>query len=295
MDDVLLLKGEAKIRDLLGDPAHRRLEASGVVARDGAFYVIFDNSPHVARIDPALSRDAGRCALIKQRGSKVGYEDIAYDAQARRFHILVEALPHRDSTFMARVRTYDEGFRHLSSGRLDFRLPSRNKGLEGLTCVRRDGRTYLLGLCEGNRCKAGAQGRRPGGGRIQVFVEGRRRWEHAGTIRLPEAVRFEDYSSLAVDGVRVAVVSQASSELWVGAFEPGGWDFAGDGVTHRFPRDHDGRILYGNVEGVSWSGPDEVVVVSDRAKPSQPRRCRAKDRSIHVFAIPPRVSDCPRR
>jgi hypothetical protein len=43
------------------------------------------------------------------------------------------------------------------------------------------------------------------------------------------------------------------------------------------------------VEGVSWVSADRVVVVvSDRAKPDgrQDERCRAKDQSIHVFAIP---------
>jgi hypothetical protein len=66
-----------------------------------------------------------------------------------------------------------------------------------------------------------------------VFDRGGRHWDHAGTIRLPASLRFEDYSSLAVAGDRV------------------------------------------------------VVVVSDRAKrEGQDQRCRAKDQSIHVFAIP---------
>ena len=40
------------------------------------------------------------------------------------------------------------------------------------------------------------------------------------------------------------------------------------------------------VEGVSWLSPDLVVMVSDKAKPEQDSRCRAKDQSIHVFRVP---------
>jgi hypothetical protein len=40
-------------------------------------------------------------------------------------------------------------------------LDRPNKGLEGLTCVRRGGHAYLLGLCEGNRCKGGAEAASP--------------------------------------------------------------------------------------------------------------------------------------
>jgi hypothetical protein len=292
VDDVrssaprLELCSEAKIGDLLADPADQRLEASGVVAKDGQFYVIFDNVPHVGRIGAALLGDPAGNVLLRQPGGQPGYEDIAYDGHAGQFHLLVEALPYRSTTFMAQARTFDEDFRHVASRWLDFPLDRPNKGLEGLARMRRDGQTYLLGLCEGNRCKAGAEGRRPGGGRIQLFVEGRHRWDHAGTVRLPTAVRFEDYSSLTVVDDLVAVASQASSALWAGRFQESSWEFVDDGTTYEFPTDDRGRQLYGNVEGVAWIGPDLLVGVSDKAKPTQPRRCRAKDRSIHVFAVP---------
>ena len=282
----LELVKEAKIADLIGESGGHRLEASGVVAIDGLFYVIFDNVPHIGVIGEALSRNPADNLIITKRRGPTGYEDIAYDRQERRFYVLIEAMPYRAGTFMARVRAYDEDLRHVSSRWLDFPLDRPNKGLEGLTCLRRDGQAYLLGLCEGNRCKGGAAGRRPGGGRIQLFATGRRRWQHAGTIQLPERVWFEDYSSLAVAGDRVAVVSQASSALWVGRLEPSSWRLADDGATYLFPRDDRGRVVYGTVEGVSWTSPDTVVVVSDRAKPTQPTSYRAKDRSIHVFAIP---------
>jgi hypothetical protein len=282
-----LLK-EAKLADLLGDALGARLEASGVLAKDGCFYVIFDNSPDIARIGGALAaEDAGNGLIRRGRDGGVGYEDIAYDRAERRFYVLVEALPHPDGGFMAKVAEHDERLGHLADAWLDFRLDRPNKGLEGLTCVRRAGRTYLLGLCEGNRCRAGAAGRRPGGGRIQVFTRGRRRWDRVATVRLPESLWFEDYSSLAVAGDRVAVVSQACSALWVGRLSPSRWEMAGEGITYGFPPDAEGRTVYCTVEGVSWVAADQVVVVSDKAKPgSQPKRCRATAQSIHLFALP---------
>jgi hypothetical protein len=282
----LELVREAKIRDLLDASAGRRFEASGVVAVGDRFYVIFDNLPHIAIIGAALSAQPAANRLLRQAPRAVGYEDIAYDRHEQRFYLLVEAARRRSKTFAARVRVFDETFRRLSSRWLDFPIEHRNKGLEGLTCMRLGGQTYLLGLCEGNRCRGGAAGRRPGGGRIQLFTAGRRRWQHAGTIRLPRTLPFEDYSSVAVADDRVAVMSQANSALWVGRFEPSSWQLADHGRTYLFPRDERGRTVYGNVEGLSWVSADQVVVVSDKAKRTQPKRCRAKDCSIHVFALP---------
>jgi len=283
----LELVREAKIFDILEGSPDPRLEASGVLARDGLFYVIFDNLPHIACIGPELAWAARDNRMIMQeRGHRRGFEDIAYDPWSGRFYVLIESLRRGRATYMAAVQEYDAGFRYTGSAWLDFPLDRPNKGLEGLACVHRDGQTYLLGLCEGNRCKAGAEGRIPGGGRIQVFRRGRRNWHRADEIRLPESVLFADYSGIAVTGDRIAVISQVSSALWLGRLAPDGWAVTGAGTTYALPRDADGNIVYGTAEGVSWIAPDQVVICSDKAKPDQPRRCRAKDQSIHVFRIP---------
>ena len=107
-----------------------------------------------------------------------------------------------------------------------------------------------------------------------------------GKIRLPETVLFEDYSGIAVTGDRITVISQVSSALWVGQLSPDDWQVMGPGTTYVLPRDADGNIVYGTAEGVSWIGPDQVVMCSDKAKPEQDHRCRAKDQSIHIFRIP---------
>jgi hypothetical protein len=278
---------EAKIFDVLPGSPDPRLEASGVLALDELFYVIFDNLPHIARISPDLSR-AGRDnhMIIQEEGHRSGFEDIAHDSSSGRFYVLIESLPREGGTFMAAVQEYDENFRFTGTAWLDFPLDRPNKGLEGLTCVHRDVQTYLLGLCEGNRCKGGAAGRVPGGGRIHVFRRGRRDWERVDKIRLPETVLFEDYSGIAVAGDRIAVVSQQSSALWLGHLAPDSWQVTDAGTSYALPRDADGSIVYGTAEGVSWIAPDQVVMVSDKAKSDQDPRYQAKDQSIHVFRIP---------
>jgi len=166
----LELVKETKVSDIFRSRLDPRLEASGVLAKDGLFYVIFDNLPHIARIGPGLSRAARDNHMIMQeRGHRRGFEDIAYDPQSGRFYVLIESLRRGRAKFMAAVQEYDAHFCYIGSSWLDFPLDRPNKGLEGLTCVQRRGRTYLLGLCEGNRCQGGAAGRVPGGGRIHVF------------------------------------------------------------------------------------------------------------------------------
>jgi hypothetical protein len=285
-DRPLVLVGEAKVRDLVGGPAGAAFEASGVVAVGDSCYVVFDNSPHIGRVAADLSPGDRRNRLIPQR-RRGGYEDIAQDPVSGHFFLLVEALPRKHG-FMAKVREYNQRFDYVSSGWMEFRLDRANKGLEGLTCLRRDDQLFLLGLCEGNRCRAGVAGRRPGGGRIQVFARsGGRTWEHVDRIRLPASLGFEDYSSLAVLGKRLCVVSQTASAAWFGRLAPSAWAVADDGCVYRFPHDERGRTVYCNIEGVSWIEKNRLVVVSDRMKSgSQKRRCAAKDQSIHVFTIP---------
>jgi hypothetical protein len=119
-----------------------------------------------------------------------------------------------------------------------------------------------------------------------VFRRGHRQWDRVATIRLPETVLFQDYSGIAVADGRIAVVSQESSALWVGNLAPDGWEVTDAGMSYALPRPADGSIVYGTAEGVSWMAPDQVVMVSDKAKPDQDPRCRAKDQSIHIFRIP---------
>ncbi len=283
----LELVKEAEIFDILSGSLDPRLEANGILAKDGLFYIVFDNLPHIACISPELSRTArDNHMIIQERGHRRGFKDVAYDSRTGRFYVVIESLPHGRGVFMAAVQEYDENFRYTGIAWLDFPLDRPNKGLRGLACVHREGQTYLLGLCAGNRCKGGAAGRVPGGGRIHVFRRGRRDWDRVGTIRLPKTVLFIGYNGIAVADDRIAIVSRGSSALWLGRLAPAGWQVADAGTSYALPRDADGSIVYATAVGVSWITPDQVVIVSDKARPEQDRRCRAKDQSIHIFRIP---------
>lgn len=282
---MLKLISEARIADLLGaGEAPGRLEASGVLVRDGLCHVIFDNLPALGLIDERLAVPGVHRLVELTGGRGVDYEDLAYDTVAGRLFVLIESLPD-GPPFRACVEEYDARYRLVASKPLDFPLERPNKGIEGLTCVRRGEHLYLLGLCEGNRCRSGQEGRTPGGGRIQVFTEGPQAWERIDTIKLPRGVRFRDYAGIALARDHIAVVSQESSALWVGRLAREGWSVVDDGTVYDFPRDGEGRPLYDEIEGVSWLARDRVVVVSDRAKSGGPCR-RAHDESIAVFTIP---------
>jgi hypothetical protein len=283
----LELIAEAKIRVLLGNPPEQRFEASGVCVREDACHVIFDNASHVARFGLEGSRLSSDSRLTPLHSPFSGYEDICYDPRARRFFMLIEAQKSASGLYLARIEEYDQELNFLASQWAVFPFKHRNKGLEGLACVYLGDRRYLLGLCEGNQCRGGSKGRRPGGGRIQVFERGGDIWKRVHTLHLPESLRCEDYASLDVSGDRIAVVSQASSLLWIGRFKDSAGNLADPGRVYRFPLNRKQKPCYCNVEGIAWLGSDLILTVSDKRKRGkQPKRCGRKDQSIHIFRIP---------
>lgn len=308
-DDAIFLDlvQEVRIDELLKGDGDKRYEASGVCLKDGWLHIVFDDDPHLLRIRTDWQQAGEKPALINLKGTADGYEDITYQSSSGRWYCLIEAAETKRGVSMPRVDEFDESFAFIKSYWLDFPLKAGNKGFEGLATLRSAGNEYLLGLCEGNKCKSGKAGKKPGKGRIQVFTMDGETWVHTGTIRLPETVRFEDYSSLDCREGLLTVISQTSSAMWIGRllmepaeqadskshdglFSPGRSDdlseFIDDGRLFLFPRNNKGRILYGNLEGVTWLGNDRLVVVSDKVKADQPRRCARKDQSVHIFRLP---------
>jgi hypothetical protein len=285
----LRLVAERPVRDLLPKEDLERAESSGVLAMDGRLLVIFDDSTAIGILDQDLSRTGGnrliypdpRLASDDQPGT--GYEDIARDPESGRLYLLVEAV-QREERLLPRVEILDADFQRHSQAFLDFSIEADNKGMEGLACITRDGELTLVALCEGNRCRGGREGRRPGGGRLQLFRPAAEICAHVGTVDLPTHLWFVDFSSVAVRDNRLAVLSQRSSALWVGAFRSGSWEIVDHGQCFNFPRDDEGNVQYRTAEGLSWLDDDHLVVVSDRVQRGK-RRGRGKQRSVHVFAL----------
>jgi hypothetical protein len=284
---TLKLVCERKICDLVEcDPPIKRWEASGVLVKDEHYFVVFDDRAQIA----CLARDlqpGSENGLLGTTRENCGYEGIAFNAVKQRFYLLIEARKHSKDCYQALVVEYDNEFSYVKARPANFTFKSNNKGFEAIAHVRRGGTDYLLAMCEGNKCKCGAKGREPGGGRIQVFEKSKKSWLHTATIALPDSVQFIDYSGMSLDGGRVAIVSQESSMLWVGQFDEESWSWHDEGQLYEFPRFDDGAVQYGNIEGVAWITPTRVVTVSDRRKKSsQPdKRLSAKDESVHIFEI----------
>ena len=84
----LRLEREAKLAELLDRAAGRRLEASGVLAKDGFLYVVY-NLPHIAR---AWTRVWSPVRRWKSSTPWTKDEDIAIRVQFRLFVIEVVLL-----------------------------------------------------------------------------------------------------------------------------------------------------------------------------------------------------------
>ena len=285
----LELVDEKKIYKMLsGSSEDDTIDASGICVMNDAFYVIFDDTAHIARFGSSLTAGDSANALYRYPDDDIGREDITFDAQQRRFLVITEAVREDDGTFNPKVTTYDDQLRFVEEDCLDFALEGKHKGMEGLASVHRQGQVYLLGLCQGNHCRGGRRGRRPGGGRIQVFKKGKGYWEHCDTIELPEGLEFENYSSLAFNGDRLAVVSSDASALWLGELRRDTWALAGEGAVYRFPLSKKGNVAYCAVDGISWLDDSTFVAVSDHCRSTFgfQKRCRKKDKSIHIFRLP---------
>jgi hypothetical protein len=286
---VMLLVTERKLADLIDPPTTRGvLEASGVIAKGAHYYVIFDNIRRIGRIHRSLEPGSTRHSWFGPKRDGEGYEDIAFNRYTRRFYLLIEAEKHPDGTFKALVDECDESAQYKRRRWVDFAFEQRNTGFEGLCAVRWRGQNYLLALCEGNRCRAGRAGRKPGGGRLHLLQCSGTRWKTVACIKLPPTITFEDYSAVALRGRRIAVLSQQSSRLWIGTLRFGSWVIADKGNTYEFPRTKKGKIKYRTLEGIYWLTDRSFVCVSDLADPKDSKRCRRKDQSIHVFKLPRR-------
>ncbi len=294
----LVLVKETPITALMEDSDDDdRLEASGVYALEGRYYVVFDNEKDIAVIeDNSWSEDGpDDIGLNRFLDGAEKAEGITFSTGERTWIIVEEErLRSEDDEHSNRNgRVYE--YQLISDGDeldepekswLPFNFQRENKGFEGLSLVRHEGEEYLLALCEGNDCDGKSMGRTPGNGRIKVFARDDDDFEYVASISLPRSLPFVDFSGMDFRGGNLVLVSQETSALWVGLLDPAGWRIQGDGEIYGFPLGSNGAVGYCNVEGVSWIDEETVVVVSDARKDDQPGSCEAKEQSIHIFSLP---------
>jgi hypothetical protein len=287
--ESMRLVTERKVSDFIAPPQNSEvLEASGVLAKDGYYYVVFDNIRRIARIHRDLRPGSTRHSWFGRRREGDGYEDIAFNPYTRRFYLLIEAEKHPDGTYKGLIDECDEDGNYKKRRWIDVSFERRNTGFEGLAAVRCKGRDYLLALCEGNRCRGGRKGKKPGGGRLHVLQRARTTWKSIACIKLPRSVKFSDYSAVALRNARIAVISQETARLWIGALRFHDWTIGSEGTVYDFPATKSGKIKYCTLEGLSWLSNTTFVMVSDLCKRDHPKRCSKRDQSIHIFRLPRR-------
>jgi hypothetical protein len=277
----LRLVAEAKFEALLGEG--RVYEGSGVVAVDGRYHVAFDNLAQIAVVDSDLDARRSRLVGTKLERGQSDHEAITYDPKGQCFYVSVEsARAKADDPWRSILVQLDRDLKVRGRWWLEPAAEAWNKGVEGLVSVRRGEELFLLALMEGNHAAAGDKAKDKGNGRVWVYRRQADAWIRVAVIELPRAWALKDYAGIDLRGDRLAIVSQSSSKLWIGALDRTAWSVKGPGKLYRFPR---GEEPYGNVEGVSWLTDTRFVFVSDEAKPNKPN-CEAKAQSIHIFELP---------
>ena len=94
---------------------------------------------------------------------------------------------------LPRVQSFSKDLHSkLSDQLLDYEFSSKNKGVEGAVVLSYGTETFLLALCEGNKCGSGDKGKHPGGGTVLVYYLSNisNSWVYNDKIKLPEDLSF---------------------------------------------------------------------------------------------------------
>ncbi|RLJ17203.1 hypothetical protein DJ030_14155 [bacterium endosymbiont of Escarpia laminata] len=279
---VLNVVNEKYLHELLGNKSkEKHHESSGVIFENNSFYIVFDNHSRVARIDA----DLHKAKLLGTATKGIGYEGITYDNVNSKFY-LIEESNDNNGALNARINIANDKFSLEKKKWLKYNFQKNNKGFEGITALVKNNNIYILALCEGNDCDAGAASKIYGAGRIKVFEKKRKKWKYVASIRLPRTLEFIDYSGIDINSDDVlAIASQESSAIFVAGLDLMNWKVVDDGVVYRFPKDANGNVIYCNIEGVAWISSDQFVTVSDAKKDYQQEQCKKKEQSIHIVSM----------
>eukprot|EP00879_Flechtneria_rotunda_P001126 GHRR01001268.1.p1 GENE.GHRR01001268.1~~GHRR01001268.1.p1 ORF type:complete len:366 (+),score=117.53 GHRR01001268.1:185-1282(+) len=274
-----------------------KFEASGMTTADGWLWVVFDNLHALGKVDEHFEFRDEHNLLVGEAGEDSQFEGITYVKSTGRFFAIEEVFEsekHGLVPFTHELELSKDGktYTTIQKCPVHFELTHQNKGFEGVYYHEDEhGHKYLLGLCEGNYCAGGKEGRIPGHGRVVVSEYNGKDgddcgWDVKKVVHIPKTAEFMDYSGMAFKGDKVAIISQEDSAMWVGTFDFEELEFTSDGTLYNFPRNGDCEMIYCNVEGIQWIDDVRFVIASDKAKSKQPYRCTAKDQRISIFALP---------
>lgn len=317
----LKLVHEMAIIGLFNDTqGESNFEASDIKLVEDELYVVSDDVWSIGRLEQTLQFNSHKNVLVPDahprpqgpekimvNGKEVdaphkenGYEGLFYDHLLNRFFGMVETDPDEKGNLRAIVDEIQmdrktNTFERVRSCRSDFTFDDSNLGFEGVMHIRHNDNFYLFGLCESNHCAAGAKGEEKGNGKLVMMTyfedkkEGTCGWKTEKILNIPKSADFKDYSAIAYqkNTHRVAITSQESSQVWIGAFDLDKMELT-EGEAFVFPRDDSCHVVYCNIEGIDWMTEHILVAASDKMKSKgrQNYRCQQKDQSVHVFALP---------
>lgn len=271
---------EIKIRSLMPAINSSKIEASGVYYNNGNYYIIFDNLHKIAIIKQDFSIINSNQWLGKERAKrKSGFEGITYNPLTNKYLVVQESEKFQNKIIPV-IHEFTHDFETSDSYDIDFLLKNENKGAEGITFFKIKNESYILLLFEKPNTLNQSTNEV---GNILVLKKKNGYYEKFAYLSLPKNVNFDDFSDIAWNGSKIAVLSQESSSLWVGELtEELTWKNAGN--TYYFPK-REGEYLYCNLEGISWINETTIVLVSDTSKKKQPSICKEKSEMIHLWKI----------
>ena len=108
-------------------------------------------------------------------------------------------------------------------------------------------------------------------------------YEEVKYISFPKSLSFLDYSDIAYDGKRLAVLSQESSAVYIAELSDT-WNLNHNGNIYYFPI-YNNYPVYCNLEGITFINETTLGLVSDSSKKKQPSHCKEKSEMFHIWKI----------
>jgi len=209
---------------------HKSFEASSITVVNDTMYIALDNLWSIAAISSFSNLDPQN--ILVQRSSPHASGDTSqFEAlfEVDGFFYLVREAINNTLTglyqgLIEKVVMGPTEYKVIEECFSEQSFQTDNKGFEGAFPLKNaKGELFVLGLCEGNHCKAGSSGKEKGNGKIVVMKrnmtqEGVCIWQTVRKMDIPSTVQFEDYSAITVEQTewKVAISSQATGEVWIG-------------------------------------------------------------------------------
>jgi len=300
---TLKLVDESTIMKAVPGDGIRKFEASDVTGMGwDSVLVVFDNSFRIAKVGSYAAQATENTLLTwpGDVGEDSQFEGITYNTSSDSFLVVQEEIEGEDGQRRAiifDVKIVGDAVQVLDQCTSEWTFVKENKGFEGAAVyTTTNGESLLLGLCEGNHCAGGKEGRDTGHGVIvamekAIDKQGVCTFVTKSKVKVPSSANFVDYSAITIyNNSRVAISSQENSAVWIGDIstsDSGEVEFS-TGKVYDFPRNDQCDMIYCNIEGVYFEEPHKLVAVSDKMKKGgkQNFKCATKDQSIHTFALP---------